>query len=760
MTKPLNIKKSAKKFKQLQYKKLPKMIKISALITSLVFFMLYASTAPLTNVAYNNGDLFLVLAKNLGLANPPGYALYITLLHFIESLPLPLNFALKGHLLSAVLNSTSLFFITISSWRVIKYFQLNSRITKKFTDIHILCISLLSSIMIGSNYIFWLYGSITNKISIITTIFAILIYILINISLYKIKDLNSWLIPMGILSGLLFSYHLSTWTLIPALGYILWKLDLFKFTKNRGTVFYFFGGLLGSIILIIILNIGINSLHSDVSWVYPSNLTKIVQTLIHSDFTGTPISAVNQSQTKILNINQMLINIPQYIKTLYNYLGLEMILFIILGFIYLLRFKKFGYTIIIAFISVSIIYPLYVGIPIVEIDFSNVINHYLFGFPIIAILITSGIWILFEKIYLLEKLVPKKNNKIFKYLFIYAVPLLLIWTQIDHIYAMYPKMNLKHFNFVNRFYSNVLTDLPQNSLIACFDDTSCFALMYSQEIEGVRKDITILPLAHQLVDNKLSQIPNFRGFDYKLKPFVITDPLTWNIGKRPVFVINLPNNYSDTLGNFFGFTFYLPTEYVGELTHQLPNTLPKYDYDFSHEMLNTHIPEIDKMKIGIKKMIAKNHQTNALYYLRMDQRNRTIDELNIMNTLLHQISYLDTKDIEANRIIVERGKPFDSYKLGSHSQDVEQIQKNVEQFLSKGKLNYAYKGALGIVTVDPTNVKGRIQLAEIYNRLGDNDLAKIEYQNALKLDPNNKQVEKILQNWGENIATSSAELLD
>jgi hypothetical protein len=308
--------------------------------------------------------------------------------------------------------------------------------------------------------------------------------------------------------------------------------------------------------------------------------------------------------------------------------------------------------------------------------------------------------------------------------------------------TLYPKLSLRNFTFINAFHQQLLTDLPARTVLGCFTDTACFNLLYQQEVNGLRPDVTILPAAYPLVMKRLQSQPDLHGFDYKNDPFLTLDYLTWNIGKRPVYVTDLSQVYYNLLGMSFGFTYYIPHGYVGELTRDVPKTMPTANYAFSDEMKAISVPQEDTMRVWFKMTLARLHYFNAAAYLKMGYRDLARDELNRYSDLLYQLPQVSRDDIESARIFVESQSPTSNFAPGSQVQPVEEILKNIDNFISRGKISMARSGALGLVAIDPKNELGRLKLAEIYEQIGDKNFALIEYKNVLKYYPGNSKAQQ------------------
>lgn len=314
------------------------------------------------------------------------------------------------------------------------------------------------------------------------------------------------------------------------------------------------------------------------------------------------------------------------------------------------------------------------------------------------------------------------------------------------IYKNYPQVDLSHYDFVSRFHQQILESLPKDSVLACFTDISCFALSYKQEVENIRQDILIIPPQYNLLRNKLSKIENLKGFDYAIGDFLTLDYLTWNIDKRRVFVLDLDQEYVKYLGFNYGFTYYIPYGYLGELTREIPQNLPPQRYDFSQELKDGFNPDLDLMRKFIKVIIPRIHFMNAQQYIYLGYRDIARKQLNYASDLLHQLPEVDRKDLEGRRDSLENLSPLINYKPESKVQSVTELINTADKYFESGRIDKAYIGALGSITIDPLSEEGRLRLAKSYELMGDFEWALIEYKHVLKYYPQNSEaLAKVLQ---------------
>jgi tetratricopeptide (TPR) repeat protein len=279
-----------------------------------------------------------------------------------------------------------------------------------------------------------------------------------------------------------------------------------------------------------------------------------------------------------------------------------------------------------------------------------------------------------------------------------------------------------------------------NAIIACFNLMSCQGLIFAQQSEGERPDITIVPYDY---------LPSVRflkadlvGIGYNNYPWVLYDIITWNIKNRPIYVVNLPNNYYDFLGIDFGFMHYVPMEYFGQLTQKIPLVLPQNNYQMTQGLITQKLPDWDMMRQTVKVNVAKDHIFNASIWFKMGQRNLAYQEMNLATNLFYGFEENERKQITQIREMVERTSPNNFFKLGYGVEKTAFIIDQSNELYKEGLSKRALQIAQGAVTVDPTNIKARINWADIMESVGATDSAILEYNNVLKLEPTNKEAKE------------------
>lgn len=717
---------------------IPKVAWYGALVLGFVFFLLYLFTAPKTNVAYTDSDLFLTVAYKLGLAEPPGVPLYMVLLHFFLNLPIPGSIAFRGHFLSTLLHTGSLVIVFVSVWRLIQFLQNNNNakliIVSKQVDRWL--VSGIATASLGSSYLFWQYGIVAEKYAFIDLLVAAVIGIGVYVATTaKSKtNLSYWYALAGLI-GILVIHHPISFVLLPFVATLVWlKKDIFSRKQYMGMVL----SLLVSISISIGVLLGLNALEREINWNFKPTVKETIDYVFTQGFSRSIAENFEEySAFAQISSGSVFKSLMQFGKVFVQHFGLGSVALLVVGIAFLYSSsKKMSLVILSGWTTVGLLLPVFLKWP-ESMSFQALrVRDYLMGYMFTPLLVGLGGWMVLARFNKALKILLQ-NNRVSTGVTLVVPALILIVSIVN----TFKHVNLRNFTVFSRFHESVLENLPHDALIGCFTDTTCSALLYEQEVKGVRKDVIIVSPSHQLIQKKLNSIDNLKGFDYTNNTWLVHDYLTWNIGKRPVYVIDLPKTYYNLLGLTYGFTYYIPNGYVGELTREVPEVTPSVKYSFSEEIENMNVPSKDLMRTWLKTSYAQLHYFNAVMYLKMDYRSLARSELNTFSNILHQVEAISNKEIEDSRSYVEGSHPLVNFSPGSEVQPLSEIMNGVNAYLNDGKLQRAYTGALGIITIDPLNEEGRLKLAEIYEKMGNTQMAKVEYQHVLKYYPSNTQAQ-------------------
>jgi len=461
------------------------------------------------------------------------------------------------------------------------------------------------------------------------------------------------------------------------------------------------------------------------SWYVDPNLTGIWNYFTTNNFGENRIWQA--FGTRILD------TFPIYIQNLQQYLGWFLIVLVFLGarFAFIIS-KKIFWTILLLSGIGAVIYPLMLSWSSDQLTQVIILRQYAMFWILFSIPIAIALWILFIR-FVKAFSVLSPRIKIMQSILL-ALALLICFGKFNTFNS---SLRLSGLNIFTNIHKEIINSIPQNSLFVCKDDITCGSLLFDQQVLGIKKDISILPTQYPLVKKKL-ELQKLNGFDYEYNPYIIFDYITWNMGKKPVYMSGSTQVLHDILGMPYGFLYYLPRGYAGELTRKLPSELPAIDVGSSKAIVESVFYPEDLMFSLQKNIIAQYHIFNALIYEKMGQRDLARDQLNMGTNLLYDIPNTADETIESYRISIESMGALSSWSLESQSQSLEEVMANAQKAIDIKRLNTAYVGAVGAVNLSPTNIEARLMLAKIYELRKQYSSALLEYRNVLKIDPENE----------------------
>jgi len=854
-----------------------------AILIFILFFVLYLSTAPRTNVSYADSDLLTTVGYQLGVAHPPGYILYIVLVYVFTHLPIPGTIAFRAHLTSITFHSFSLSFIFLACFKLLQGLGHQASRTKSVrlsvtdklrpnilnTTYYILA-AYAATISLGTSFLYWLYGTVAEKYALGDLFISIIIYLLICITTSKSnsklnqqnlnpenspstkahpsllptsyflllslitgrlksrldrqnlesrdrvapaagpeideqKKLRYHLIVLALITGIGITYHQTFLLILPAIFLTL----VLNFSKIRPywriSLITFLISLLAPIGLLLL----INSRSVPISWHFMPTLKGLYIFLSRQELSGYLLIQGRYRGIYLdpVSFTEILHKIPIYLGILLDHFGIISTslyflgLFVVITTLYrhikssqarhhttlkslifhpiaslksLAQISSFSLYLILLTITLctTIFIPMYLDWPADISDQSIRIRQYLAGYPIVAIFISLGLNYLTQQI----------NGYKFRLLstIYYLLPIsFFVFLLAIRLPATYHQLDLKNFSFVHRFYTKQLQDLPPDTIFACIGDTACFASVYAQQIDGLRPDVVIVPHATRIFEAYLNSHPDIKGFDNPENPELYLDYLSWDQGKRPVYVLELQKFYYDLLGMDYGLVTYNPQGYIGEITikplqlcatkdqSSAPSTgstcihlASSQDYAFSQELINTHFPSSDHTRQQLKASLAQKHLLNAMTYQRFlstltQTPSRERKDINLVQTAINQEMNLASQLVadlppEYQQQVSDVAKllptlSFLEYVPGVTSPTRDQILTQADLYLQQKQAYLAVVGVNSILFKNPLDSVARLQLARIYQTTGDTTSARQQLNNILKYDPTNAAVSDLLQ---------------
>jgi len=285
--------------------------------------------------------------------------------------------------------------------------------------------------------------------------------------------------------------------------------------------------------------------------------------------------------------------------------------------------------------------------------------------------------------------------------------------------------------WLNSWSQAVLTQAEDN-LLLCFSDISCFALLNTKYLSETNYPATIIPVTPQIAQESVQE-NTLTEIDYRFNPDRLANLIMTQLTRgKKVFVSEIDGYYVDTLGMESQLLHLIPQGEVQEIACDLG-----YESLTSNTSLSTTLSQLDPNHThhlieAWKELMAKNHEVNATIYGRLGKKQ------------------LAREEIEAGLTLSDRHGGLSSlaqklpYYPGDPRYQVTQVCRNADYWVSLSRecaqndqvecqLRYLWWATL----LEPTNSQLRTKYAKTLEASGQEQLAQIEWQHILNLDPSN-----------------------
>jgi len=691
---------------------------------------------PLVNVGFGDSDQFLALAQSGGIAHPPGYSLYVNILHLAAKLPIPVSLALKAHLVSGLSTSIALYVLAMALYEVkLAKNSVNKVVLETFKIIS-LSITLIAA---ATSKLIWLYSLLAEKY-IFAMPFISLLFLL------SVKIINSKQPNYKINFFLSFTYvlllmHLpSTLYLAPFILFILVKFG--KITKLP-VLASVIAGVISGVFLTSALIMYQSKYIQTISWQISPGIKGILELYLpyQSTFETNRDYFIPASLSRELTIDGLGEGLSRFLINLFSSFNWWIIIpiAVILTTLKTRNNKSaivFGIPALLSLIITSI-----TGWPNDLGSQSYTQRAYIPLMFTFVPLIYLGLFELFIRLSLSAKILGRRFQQL-----VNLMPYALLLALIILIPINYKDISIKQFQLTSKIYKNILSKLEPNSILTCYSSSSCNALLFEQTVNQERLDVTVVPPTYQLVQNQ-QNIQNLFRFNYPANPHRMFDIVTWNLDKKPVYAVDITNNYYDFFGISQGFMYYIPKGYVGQLSRQVPENVSTVDgFDQNLDFIQS-IPEFDLTRRSLIFSLSSTYLTNGLSWQKIGDRNRAQDQLNQAVNLGYKITDAEKQFVSDFRTQIETINPDPRWSPGQKLPTVQNFLDVIkaidyDQANASAKANYFIRGA---VTVDPSNSQARLELAKMYLKQKDFSSAKIEFENLLTIDPENSDAKEALK---------------
>lgn len=398
---------------------------------------------------------FIIVAKEGGVAHPPGFALYTLIANLLASVNIG-NLVTRLNALSAIFGALS----------VTALFLLVYKVTKNYLA------SLTASLLLAISHLFWLFSIFTEvyTLSIFLNILSILLFI-IWIGERKPKTLYL----LSFVGGLSISVHyinLFTLILIALFSLTFIKRDFFKLRN----IFLFAGSFLLGLTPILSVPFAAAN-NAFINWGNIKNLSSFVKFINRSDYGSVGLGE---------SFNPILVSlreqIPFLFKAIYNSFGIIIIL-VLPAFWVKIKKAKLPLFFLANFIVLGPILVLFLNYPLTSPYPDVALNHkrlmqqfHILSFPYVALLIGLGVNKMLSRL-------KKSKNSAWYWIIIISIFSALIF----QLFGNYQKVASAR-NFIYKTYGeNIFANIDGPTILITGTEESN-VLNYLYAVEGKKKD--------------------------------------------------------------------------------------------------------------------------------------------------------------------------------------------------------------------------------------------------------------------------------
>jgi len=701
----------------------------------LITLLTYVSLLPNFNTGYADSDELITVAKILGVAHPPGYPLYTMLAAVFGRLPIPfLTFAGKINFLSSLFSAA-----TVAFFFLISYFLLEKMVENFWVR---LVASSIGAFSFAFSFSFFFFALFAEVFSLHFFLLSLVVFLLIaSENKPRILFLSFFVMGLGVGNQQVFLFFL------PLFAYWIFvhnRVVLFNWKFIRNGVLLF---ILGFLLPYLYLPLAARN-QAVINWENPKDLTSIYRVITRRAYAETRLQgqAYLGGKLGIKEISQGFIDASVFLMRNFNF---SFFLLALGGGLYLLKKKQYKIFLFLIlglffggyFFGMYALTPNRAG----EIDFYITRGlherFFLTTFPFFALFISFGIL----GIYQIFKAPLRKFRIILLFL-----PFILIFSIAA---ANFKEIKNNNFSLGYKYGRALLKSLKKDAILLCFAEQTCFAPTYLQQVEGLRKDVLIIP--SDFAQWPLSQIKKKYPNLIKTTITRITaqhsiplarDLLRWNIGKRPIYVAGISDSKLVlSIYSLFGDPFYLiPYGCSLEVSpfFQLRQQPESCDL-VSKETLETDVTTRAPVARMFKDFIAFQHFVNGNLYKTYGCFREAKQEFKLSLKLAPHFKKpeLALKEIGKNESCqIRQQKPeFSEFVKKGEAAEKEEDLKAALYFYGQAS------------SLTPENIDIRFKVANIYQKAGALYNAKVEYQDILVLDPTNTKAKEALENLEKTV---------
>jgi hypothetical protein len=451
--------------------------------------LIYWLTAFRTITWWDSGEYSLA-AVTLGVAHPPGSLITTLLGWFVVQFPLSISKAFQLNLFSACLAALTAWLVSLIGFSLIsKTYSLSTGPQKSGLRWAMGLGAISGGLTLAFGETLWLYAIKFTPYIFTALLTAIIIRVMIK-WWENADDEKSWrwLLLILFLFGLDFSVHRTNLLMLPGLlGWILLRRPR-TIIQSKFWIYGIFGLAAGLAIHLLIIPMAARAPFLNMN--NPSTLSGFWDYITLKQYGGGWL--VNLFPRKGAFFAEQVVDYLNVFGANFlwtgSIVGLAGILPLLLGFTGLFRLlyshKRMALGLLILFLCTSAGAIIYFNVP--SHFFRSMDRHYLPSLVIFAV------WISYGASYLIHVILNMKGRHRLPVAFLAA--LILLAMPLSQIIRNYKPIDSSNNFFTYDTGKNVFETLPADAVIFAGGDTDYWPILYLQQAENIRPDVTILNL--------------------------------------------------------------------------------------------------------------------------------------------------------------------------------------------------------------------------------------------------------------------------
>lgn len=284
--------------------------------------------------------------------------------------------------------------------------------------------------------------------------------------------------------------------------------------------------------------------------------------------------------------------------------------------------------------------------------------------------------------------------------------------------------DLKYLTFEADQVREILNQLPEKSLMFCFDDLICADLIYMSEIEQVGNEVDVVPYYFHPQQYKL-ELSDYRLFQYKEYPYIIHEIVASALfdDETRAFSVGLTDEYYRFLGFDLGFVHYLPLGNYGEILLTTPDNWPTI------EELIYEVEGLDDNTLLENKyinLLINNRLLNSQTYFLSGRYERGYEEMNTTSKVASRLSEEDFSGFLISRNHVEQHIKNQLFVESNKNDSMDKIFKEIPLYIESGYYGRAADLVRGAIMLNPKDKDIRLKAVDVYQQIGLKELANFE----------------------------------